>query len=668
MATSQMSGVVKHLRRGAILGEGEGEGEGTTLGDGQLLECYITGADEAAFAALVRRHGPMVWGVCRRLLASHHDAEDAFQATFLVLARKAAAVMPRELVANWLYGVACNVAHKARALAVRRRTRERQVNAMPEPSVVESAVWRDLGPLLDHELSRLPDKYRVPVVLCDLEGKSYKEAARQVGCADGTLGARLSRARAILAQRLARHGVALSTGALALAMSQNAPSARVPAAVVSNTIKAAGSLAAGQAAAGAISARAAELSEGVIKTMLVKKLSYPLALLLAAAALLSGAGLLWYAGADAGSGHAPGQAALNAAKAHPAQGAGKKSDEERIVGTWRFASANLGGQPLREEVKVLARMTFTKEGKFTFSIVEKANEATFKIVGPGKIDLDFDKDQQTSPGIYQFDGDDKLTICIKEGGPDRPTKFEGDTMVLVRAKAGEEKPTAEELAKFKGATDKIRASASRAVITNNLKQIGLAIHNYEAAIQHLPLHAIYSKDGKTPLLSWRVAILPFLSQNDLYNQFKLDEAWDSAHNKKLIAKMPKIYGSFAEGPGKGDEGRTHFEVFTGPDSLFDGTKKMKLADITDGTSMTILVIEGKDAVTWTRPDDLVLPKVKEKMPEVGGQFKNGILVLLCDGSVHMLAAVPPPDVLRALVTPNGNEEIDFQNMKVIPKK
>src|SRR5207244_3033628 len=137
--------------------------------------------DEAAFEALVRRHGPMVLGVCLRVLRRHADAEDAFQATFLVLARKAASVVPREMLPNWLYGVAQQTAVRARAAAARRRAREKQVTHTPEPAAKPPAPWDDLEPLLDEELSKLPDKYRVPVVLCDLEGKTRKQAAGQLG-------------------------------------------------------------------------------------------------------------------------------------------------------------------------------------------------------------------------------------------------------------------------------------------------------------------------------------------------------------------------------------------------------------------------------------------------------------------------------------------------------
>src|SRR5207249_9800515 len=131
----------------------------------------------------------MVYGVCRRLLNNHHDAEDAFQATFLVLAHKAATVVPRALVGNWLYGVAYHTALKVQAQIRLRRWKERKAAAMPRADAPEE-LWRQLEPHLDRELHRLPDKYRVPIVLCDLEGKSRKEAARQLGCPEGTVASR----------------------------------------------------------------------------------------------------------------------------------------------------------------------------------------------------------------------------------------------------------------------------------------------------------------------------------------------------------------------------------------------------------------------------------------------------------------------------------------------
>src|SRR5947209_1042933 len=229
MATSQVSAIIHHLRR-TVLPRG-----GADLTDGQLLEDYISRRDEAALAALVRRPGPMVWGVCRRVIRNYHDAEDAFQATFLVLVRKAASIASPELLANWLYGVAHQTALKARATTAKRRARERQVTEMPELAVAEQDLWNDLQSLLDQELSRLPDKYRVAIVLCDLEGKTRKEAARQLGVPDGTLAARLARGRVMLAKRLARHGLTVSGGSLAVVLAQNTASASAPMSVVFST-------------------------------------------------------------------------------------------------------------------------------------------------------------------------------------------------------------------------------------------------------------------------------------------------------------------------------------------------------------------------------------------------------------------------------------------------
>src|SRR5581483_10812755 len=137
-------------------------------------------------AALVRRHAPMVWGVCRRILGNPHDAEDAFQATFLVLVRRASAIVPRDMVGNWLYGVAHQTALKAKATLAKRRTREKQVSALPEIEVEPQHFQQELRAVLDQELSRLPDKYRVAIVLCDLEGKTRTEAARQLAVPPGT--------------------------------------------------------------------------------------------------------------------------------------------------------------------------------------------------------------------------------------------------------------------------------------------------------------------------------------------------------------------------------------------------------------------------------------------------------------------------------------------------
>src|SRR5262249_51919994 len=162
-----------------------------------------------------RRHGPMVHGICRRLLGDGPDAEDAFQATFLVLVRKADSLRGYGSLGGWLHGVAVRVARKARVAAARRAFHEAQGTPMSARGDFAAVEWRDLRPVLDEELGRLPEKYRAPLVLCYLQGKTHEEAARALGCPNGTVYGRLARARARLRTRLLRRGVALSAAALA---------------------------------------------------------------------------------------------------------------------------------------------------------------------------------------------------------------------------------------------------------------------------------------------------------------------------------------------------------------------------------------------------------------------------------------------------------------------
>jgi RNA polymerase sigma factor (sigma-70 family) len=256
----------------------------TQLTDGQLLGRYVTRRDAATFETLVRRHGPMVLGVCRRLLPNPHDAEDAFQATFLVLVRKATTITPRDAVGSWLYGVAYRAAQKVRVAAARRRSKEVQVAQMPEPTTVAEGLWHDVLPLLDHELALLPEKYRLPIVLCDLEGKTRKEAARQLGWPEGTVAGRLANARNMLAKRLARHGLSLSAGALAAVLSESGTQAAVPLTLVIATVRA--------ATGGAMQAGVSAVAEGVVSTMFLSNLKLPVLVLVAFTVVAAGAALV----------------------------------------------------------------------------------------------------------------------------------------------------------------------------------------------------------------------------------------------------------------------------------------------------------------------------------------------------------------------------------------
>ncbi len=229
--------------------------------DGQLLDLFVQKRDQEAFASLVQRHGPMVLGVCRRILRNPADADDAFQAAFLVLARKAGTLTARELLAQWLHGVAFNTARKLRRSNSRRAVREKPLAEVPEPSAAGASELQDeLLALLDEELNRLPERYRTPIVLCDLEGATRKQAARLIGCPEGTVAGRLARARAMLADRLTRRGVMLPAVLLAaLRIERSAIAANVP-----EVLRA--------VATGSVAPRVADVTERVLNAMFAKKI------------------------------------------------------------------------------------------------------------------------------------------------------------------------------------------------------------------------------------------------------------------------------------------------------------------------------------------------------------------------------------------------------------
>jgi RNA polymerase sigma factor (sigma-70 family) len=261
-----MNAVLRHLRRAALLDRGDGPS------DALLLESFLACRDGASFEALLRRHGPMVLGVCRRVLHNRHDAEDAFQATFLVLVRKAASVRPRELVGNWLHGVAYRTAMNARRMNARRFRKEQEAQRAEWVEQPVGGPMDELLERLDEALGRLPEKYRVPLVLCELECRSRKEVARALGLPEGTLSWRLAQAKKMLAKKLSRHGPALSAGAVAAVLSQGAVSAGMPASLLMSTRKAGLQLAAGRALSGSVPTKVVALTEGVLKAMLLTKL------------------------------------------------------------------------------------------------------------------------------------------------------------------------------------------------------------------------------------------------------------------------------------------------------------------------------------------------------------------------------------------------------------
>jgi len=279
MTGQQLHTVCRHLRR---LASAQSVGG---LSDAQLVERFVATGDEAAFEVLVWRHGAMVLGLCRRLLRHEQDAEDAFQATFLALVRKASNIGKRESVGSWLYKVAYRAALKARERANRRAAREGPLVETPAATTANDVIWRDIRPVLDAAVHGLPDKYRLPFVLCYLQGKTVSEAAEELGCSRGTVGTRLARARERLRRQLARRGLTLATGTLTAALAQSHAEAGVPESLIATAVQAAKT-----GPAGAVSADVASLTEGVLRAMVLTKVKCVAAAVLAVATLVGGVG------------------------------------------------------------------------------------------------------------------------------------------------------------------------------------------------------------------------------------------------------------------------------------------------------------------------------------------------------------------------------------------
>jgi RNA polymerase sigma factor (sigma-70 family) len=362
--------------------------------DGVLLEQVATRREEASFAALVRRYGPLVLGVCRRVLRQEQDAEDAFQATFLVLFRKAGSISKRESLGSWLYSVAYRTARKARLRRARRQVRETDLSDVPAAEASPEWVERDVRAALDEEVNRLPAKYRLAFVFCYFEGKTNEQAARLLGCPLGTVVSRLARARDRLRGRLTRRGLIFPAALVAAVLAERAALADVPAPLVDATVRSAALFGGGQAAAGATSAPPAALARAVLRELLLGKLTKAAAGLLAVAALI----------------------ALGLLLLRPARK--PKTDQEQLQGTWTAVEVWSGQQALPA-----AGIQFTFAGdRCTGRFGDMLLPTTYRLEpsrDPKEIDFSLDPGGNM-PGIYRLQGD-RLQLCMNMGGPERPT-------------------------------------------------------------------------------------------------------------------------------------------------------------------------------------------------------------------------------------------------------
>jgi RNA polymerase sigma factor (sigma-70 family) len=397
---------------------------GADLTDAQLLAYFVEQGNEAAFEALVRRHAPMVHGVCRRLLQHHQDAEDAVQVVFLVLARKAASVRPREALAGWLYGVAYKAALKARSRAARRK--ERQVVQLPEPPSAPDRPPDDLRALIDRELHALPGKYRVVLVLCDLEGQTRRDAARQLGWTEGTVCGRLARARSLLVKRLIRHGLAPSVGALHALVAADSLSAAVPAPLLAALIRSTSP----QAAAGlSVSPRVWTLAHLVQQALFPGKFRIAGAVLLLIGCLSAATGLALLARQQPSGADPPQSATAQpaAAPASPRSPKGGQTDAERLQGPWTLVWSIADGQRAPEATTPALTMMLTDKN-FQSDWVKLFRQSTYELdptQDPRWIDLIAGSEYpgHVSRGIYRFEGDD-LMLCLARPNAVRPVGFE----------------------------------------------------------------------------------------------------------------------------------------------------------------------------------------------------------------------------------------------------
>jgi RNA polymerase sigma factor (sigma-70 family) len=404
-----------------------GSGSQTELTDECLLRDYLATQDAGAFAAIMRRHGAMVSAVCRRMLSCEHDVEDAFQATFLVLMRKAPSLNRPKLLGNWLYGVAYRIASRIRHANSRRRTREAPIVNVATPNADDDVSWRDFRVVLDEELRRLPERYRRPIVLFYLEGKSAEEVATALGRPRNTVLSQLARARDRLRVRLRRRNLALSVGVLASLLERTASSdAGVPESLLNWGIQAHASLTAGRVLTG-VSAQAGLVAQQVVKDMLRRRL-WKIGSLLLAVLLVLSVGIRTFAALLG-----PSVALVHA----------NRSDLDRLQGDWQVVTVERDGRVLRKDEFPFTTLrirgdTIRHEGGTLGTIHEM--KVTFRLhpeQQPKGIDMQ-SQGYHTDIyyAIYALDEGDTLTICRPEDEK-RPTELAskpGSNMLLYSAK------------------------------------------------------------------------------------------------------------------------------------------------------------------------------------------------------------------------------------------
>jgi RNA polymerase sigma factor (sigma-70 family) len=618
MAKGQLRTVLSYIHRVA------GESSAREKTDQQLLHEFSFRRDETAFAVLVQRHSSLVWGTCWRMLRHAQDAEDAFQATFLVLARKAGRVAWRKSVTSWLYAVAYRLASEVKTKNARRWRHERRAAMRTEEQSLMDEAGTDLCSFLDEELRLLPGRYREPLVLCYLEGQTGEQAARQLGWSLRTLQRRLQQGREKLRLRLAQRGLKLTSACLVTAVTKNAALARAPILLLESTVEAATLLGAGKPIADAVSSAVAALVQKVVRSMFWTKLKIGLAVV--AAVGIIGPSVALLAGRSLGSGGEPEQSSVAQETTSGAELAG---DDLRPGGGKGQVGLRGGDQAAKERAQT------TNNLKHLALAMHNYYDAYGHFPPPAIYDgrdspsagLAGSESSGGAGGSAMGSGAGPsigLGGSALKGGPSGA----GDSTILPGPAGGAGGPPAMGMGTGGPTGGTIMAADQRSV---------------EVRFR-----------GKA-LLSWRVALLPFLgtAESELYRQFRLNESWDSPHNRQLLNRMPSIYA-----PAGAKPWATHFQVFVGPNAGFEKHRAMHMADIIDGTSNTIMIVKAGTAVPWSKPDDLVYDP-DQPLPELSDDPTETLQAAFFDGSAHMLKRNRNEAMLRALITRNGGEAIDF---------
>jgi RNA polymerase sigma factor (sigma-70 family) len=632
--------------------------------DGPLLDAFLRG-DHGAFAELVHRHAGLVFAACRRVLGHRQDAEDAFQATFLVLARRAADVWPREAVGSWLFGVAHRVALKARATRARIASRL-QAHPLDEvPGAPAGAPECDAAELVQRAVAGLPPVYRAAVVACDLEGLSRKDAAARLGWSEGTLSGRLARARELLARRLRRTGLALpAAGLVLLGAPDTAPAATVRSAIDLATC-----------ATATVGAPVAALTEGLVRSMVLFKMKATAAVVFAACALGFGA----FAASGSGPGGGAGDQKQSQSQSPPAPVAAKPAAEkppappgardlaprkmtdlDRLQGTWRvvsltennkttptnpkdpwvievrnstlkmpyFEGGGAGGGWKRREFRVTVEegaapraLTLTDGAKpvghgiYEFT-TDVASCAKCHRSGPGKVDVgDLFKLSPCQPALDQWlrAAGGELRLALSTDGK-RPTTFGGDGVIVFELKSAGAEPTAEEK-QLSEKRAEIEALLLKALTGDEKAKLELVKRELEAKATLLRVR----KFRERALLEAEQAAARFEEAQALVELARAQLAQATAAARLAQDRLAAAEKALAEAskpapakPGAGPQVNQVYMVYARPQN---GPEKVIRAQLTGAPTVFEGLVHAADFVTiksdavtvWIVRDKVVMP-------------------------------------------------------------